>query len=365
MLSICIGKRQGDLDLQLDIQLPLQGISAIFGRSGAGKTSLINMLSGLVRPDRGRIALGDEVLFDSRRNIHLRPEQRRIGYVFQDARLFPHYSVEGNLRYGSRKPDPQQFADVIELLGIGPLLQRAPATLSGGERQRVAIGRALLSQPRLLLMDEPLASLDLPRKRELMPYLERLAAEIRLPILYVSHSLDEVLRLADHLVLLDKGRAPLQGPLEEVWGSAQMRPWFAAEEVSSVLNARALSQEPKWQMTQLSLGEGLPLWVRSIEVPAGQQVRLRIRANDISIVRTRAQHSSIRNVLPACIEALQPDASGHQMAVQLRIGSHRLWAHITLWAASELGLSVGDQVFAQIKGISLNQTDWAAHGGRP
>ncbi|UTW13722.1 molybdenum ABC transporter ATP-binding protein ModC [Marinobacterium rhizophilum] len=365
MLNICIDKRQGDLDLQLDIQLPMQGISAIFGRSGAGKTSLINMLSGLIRPDRGHITLGDEVLYDSRRNLHLRPEQRRIGYVFQEARLFPHYSVLGNLRYGCRRPDTAQFADIVELLGIGPLLERTPATLSGGERQRVAIGRALLSQPRLLLMDEPLASLDLPRKRELMPYLERLAAEVRLPILYVSHSLDEVLRLADHLVLLDKGRAPLQGPLEDIWGSEQMRPWFATDDVSAVLNARVTSQEPQWQMTQLSLGENLPLWVRRIDLPTGQQVRLRIRANDISIVRTKPQNGSIRNVLAARIEALQPDDDGHLMAVQLRIGGHRLWAHITLWAASELGLSVGDGVFAQIKGISLNQTDWAAHGGRP
>ncbi|MCP8686951.1 molybdenum ABC transporter ATP-binding protein ModC [Marinobacterium sedimentorum] len=364
MLSVCIDKRQGDLDLQLDIQLPLQGISAIFGRSGAGKTSLINMLSGLVRPDRGRIALGDEVLFDSSRNIHLRPEQRRIGYVFQDARLFPHYSVEGNLRYGSRKPDPKQFADVIELLGIGPLLQRAPATLSGGERQRVAIGRALLSEPRLLLMDEPLASLDLPRKRELMPYLERLAAEVRLPILYVSHSLDEILRLADHLVLLDRGRAPLQGPLEDLWGSEQMRPWFSVEELSTVLRAQVVGQDLRWQLTHLSLGDGLGLWVRKFEAQNGQGVRLRIRANDISIVRTRPQQSSIRNILPATIEALQPDDDGHLMAVQLRIGTQRLWAHITLWAAAELALKPGDTAFAQIKGISLNPGDWTTQDDR-
>jgi len=365
MLNIRIDKRQGDLDMHLDIKLPLQGISAIFGRSGAGKTSLINMLSGLSRPDQGHIELGEQVLFDSKRRIHLRPEQRRIGYVFQDARLFPHYNVTGNLRYGCRRYDPKRFADVVELLGIGTLLQRAPATLSGGERQRVAIGRALLSQPRLLLMDEPLASLDLPRKRELMPYLERLAAETSLPILYVSHSLDEVLRLADHLVLLDKGRAPVHGPLEHVWGSAQMRPWFTVEELSSVLSATVASQEAHWQMTQLSLGEGLPLWVRSIDMPPGQKVRLRIRANDISIVRTQPQQSSIRNILPARIETLQPDENGHLMAVQLQIGNQRLWAHITLWAASELGLAAGEQVFAQIKGISLNQTDWAAHDGRP
>jgi molybdate transport system ATP-binding protein len=364
MLTICVDKRQGDLDLQLDISLPLQGISAIFGRSGAGKTSLINMISGLIRPDRGRIALGDEVLFDSRRRLHLRPEQRRIGYVFQDARLFPHYSVQGNLGYGCRTPDPQQFRDVVELLGIGPLLARAPASLSGGERQRVAIGRALLSRPRLLLMDEPLASLDLPRKRELMPYLERLAAEIKLPIVYVSHSLDEVLRLADHLVLLDKGRAPLQGPLEAVWGSEQMRPWFAVEELSTVLRARVIGQDLRWQLTHLSLGDGRGLWVRRFEARNGQGVRLRIRANDISIVRIRPRQSSIRNILPATIEALQPDDDGHLMAVQLRVGTQRLWAHITLWAAAELALKPGDAVFAQIKGISLNPGDWTAQDDR-
>ncbi len=364
MLSICLDKRQGDLDMHLDISLPLRGISAIFGRSGAGKTSLINMLGGLLRPDQGRIVLGNEVLFDSQRRLDLRPERRGIGYVFQDARLFPHYSVEGNLRYGCGKPDPRQFNDIIELLGISALLHRAPETLSGGERQRVAIGRALLSQPRLLLMDEPLASLDMPRKRELMPYLERLAAEIKLPILYVSHSLDEVLRLADHLLLLDQGRAVMQGPLEAVWGSPQMRPWFSAEDLSTVLNARLSCQHAQWQLSQLSLGEGLNLWVRRIEVPNGTSVRLRIRANDISIVRTRPHDSSIRNILPAIIEALQPDDSGHLMGVQLRIGAHRLWAHITLWAASELALQPGDRVFAQIKGISLNQSDWAARGSQ-
>ena len=195
----------GETDFDIDLSLPCHGISAIFGRSGAGKTTLINVISGLVTPKQGKVSVGEHVLFDSDADINLPTHRRKIGYVFQDSRLFPHYSVKGNLLYGVVEKDEGYFDKVTELLAIKPLLKRFPISLSGGEKQRVAIARALLSKPNLLLMDEPLASLDMPRKREVMPFLEELSEQVSIPIVYVTHSLQEILRLAQHLSILDKG----------------------------------------------------------------------------------------------------------------------------------------------------------------
>ncbi|GAE12657.1 molybdate ABC transporter ATP-binding protein ModC [Yersinia pseudotuberculosis NBRC 105692] len=211
MLELNFSQQLGDLHLQVATDLPAQGITAIFGLSGAGKTSLINVIGGLTRPQQGRVILNGRVLVDAEKNIYLPPEKRRVGYVFQDARLFPHYRVRGNLQYGMAASMRGQFDAIVGLLGIEPLLNRFPFTLSGGEKQRVAIGRALLTSPELLLMDEPLASLDLPRKRELLPYLERLAQDVNTPILYVSHSMDEILRLADQVVVMDAGKVRAVG----------------------------------------------------------------------------------------------------------------------------------------------------------
>ena len=216
MLELDFSQQLGDLNLNVRADLPAQGITAIFGLSGAGKTSLINAIGGLTRLQQGRIALNGRTLVDTAAGLCLPPEKRRIGYVFQDARLFPHYRVRGNLQYGMAAGMRAQFNTIVELLGIGPLLNRLPLTLSGGEKQRVAIGRALLTAPELLLMDEPLASLDLPRKRELLPYLERLAQDVNIPILYVSHSLDEILRLAERVMVLDRGEVRAFGGLEAV-----------------------------------------------------------------------------------------------------------------------------------------------------
>ena len=215
MLELHFTQTLGNHTLTLNETLPASGITAIFGVSGAGKTSLINAISGLTRPQSGRIVLNDRVLNDVENKIYLSPDKRRIGYVFQDARLFPHYKVRGNLRYGMAKSMAGQFDKLVALLGIEPLLDRLPGGLSGGEKQRVAIGRALLTAPELLLLDEPLASLDIPRKRELLPYLQRLAREINIPMLYVSHSPNEVARLADTLVVMDNGRVVASGPLAQ------------------------------------------------------------------------------------------------------------------------------------------------------
>lgn len=215
MLELNFTQTLGNHTLTLNETLPASGITAIFGVSGAGKTSLINAISGLTRPQSGRIVLNDRVLNDVENKIYLSPDKRRIGYVFQDARLFPHYSVRGNLRYGMAKSMAGQFDKLVTLLGIEPLLDRLPSSLSGGEKQRVAIGRALLTAPELLLLDEPLASLDIPRKRELLPYLQRLTREINIPMLYVSHSLDEILHLADKVLVLEEGSVKAFGNLEE------------------------------------------------------------------------------------------------------------------------------------------------------
>lgn len=226
MLELDFTQTLGTHCLQICETLPASGITAVFGVSGAGKTSLINAISGLTRPQQGRIVLNGRVLNDVDKGICLAPEKRRIGYVFQDARLFPHYKVRGNLQYGMAKSMAAQFDKLVALLGIAPLLDRLPGGLSGGEKQRVAIGRALLTAPELLLLDEPLASLDIPRKRELLPYLQRLAREIKIPMLYVSHSLDEIQHLADNVLVLEGGKVKAFGCLEEVWSSSVMHPGF-------------------------------------------------------------------------------------------------------------------------------------------
>ncbi|UJF17502.1 molybdenum ABC transporter ATP-binding protein ModC [Vibrio sp. SS-MA-C1-2] len=355
MLQVAIQKQLGQLLLDIDCQFPSSGITAIFGRSGAGKTSFVNQLSGLSRPDKGLLAIDDKIYFDSEKRIFLPPEQRQIGYVFQDARLFPHYTVKGNLKYGSKKHQPELFQQVVALLGLSDLLNRYPSSLSGGEKQRVAIGRALLSQPRLLLMDEPLASLDLPRKRELLPYLEQLANEFSIPIVYVTHSLQEILRLADHLVVLDAGRVVASGELATVWSSAEMRPWLEGYEQSSMITAQLIGHHPKYAMSQLAISNHSSLWVSALEKVVGESVRVRIRASDVSIVLHRPEGTSIRNILSATITQLIDAKENSQL--QLKIGDNFIWATLTNWAVDELGLKVGDEVFAQIKGVSVSQED--------
>ncbi|WOA54954.1 molybdenum ABC transporter ATP-binding protein ModC [Dickeya solani] len=350
MLQLDFTQQLGDLTLNVATQLPASGITAVFGVSGAGKTSLINAIVGLTRPDKGRIQLNDRVLSDRERGVFLPPEKRRIGYVFQDARLFPHYRVLGNLRYGMAAQMQTQFDDIVQLLGIGHLLTRYPLTLSGGEKQRVAIGRALLTAPELLLMDEPLASLDAPRKRELLPYLERLAREVNTPILYVSHSLEEVLRLADKVLVLDKGQVKAQGSLEEVWASNALRAWLPREEQSSILKVTVMEHHPHYAMTALSLGEQ-PLWVGRVDAPLASALRIRINAADVSLVTQRPAASSIRNVLSASVvECLEV---GEQVEVKLDICGQILWARITPWARDELALTSGQSLYAQVKSVSI------------
>ncbi|WP_413726900.1 molybdenum ABC transporter ATP-binding protein ModC [Sodalis sp. RH16] len=350
MLQIDIRQRLGDLGMEVTADVPVKGITAIFGVSGAGKTSLINAVAGLTRPQQGRIILNDRTLFDAERRIFLPPEARRVGYVFQDGRLFPHYRVRGNLFYGMAPSMRPQFDGIISLLGIGHLLKRYPATLSGGEKQRVAIGRALLGAPEILLMDEPLASLDLLRKRELLPYLERLAKEVEIPVLYVTHSLEEILQLAERVLILDNGKMKAFGTLEAVWASRALRPWLPREEQSSVLQVAVAEPHPDYPMTALSLGKQR-LWVGRVSQPVGTPLRIRIAAADISLALTPPLGSTIRNILPATVSECL--TVGDQVEVMLDIEGHTLWARISPWARDELGLHAGMPVYAQIKSVSI------------
>ena len=364
MLEITLERRQGAFALTAEIAVPAAGVTALFGRSGAGKTTLVNCLAGLARPDRGRIAIGGTVLFDSARGIDLPPERRRLGYVFQDARLFPHLTVEGNLRYGLRRASPGEsvvgFAQVVELLALGPLLARRPGTLSGGERQRVALGRALLAQPRLLLLDEPLASLDQARKDEVLPFLERLRDELGLPTIYVSHAMPEVLRLADTLVLLDRGRVAAAGPVAEILGRLDLQPLTGRYEAGAVATASVAGQDEAYGLTRLELG-GQDLWIGRVEAAPGTRLRLRIRARDVAIALAPLTGLSIQNQLAGRIAELRPD--GHYVDLAIAIGDQRLWSRVTARAAAQLALAEGKAVVALIRTVAVERQGVARQAG--
>lgn len=361
VFTIKATKQLGDIEFNVNLTLPNRGITAIFGRSGAGKTTLINMVAGLVKPRDGHISIRDRVLFDSSSDTNLPVHKRNVGYVFQDSRLFPHYTVVGNLKYGRKRVSKSKLEEVCQLLDIQHLLARYPRELSGGEKQRVAIGRALLSEPDLLLMDEPLASLDLPRKREVMPYLEQLAENINIPILYVTHSLSEIVRLAQHIVMLDKGHIIENGELTKVWQSHAMRPWQSFTDQSSLFEATVLEHNTQYGLTQVALSNSHTLWTQYYNAPMGEKLRLQIRASDVSLTLTQPSDTSIRNILKTTITSIEhcrqaPDRQS--VIVELKIDDvNTLSANITRWAYDELKLEKGKEVYAQIKGVSISQRD--------
>ncbi|WP_024548024.1 molybdenum ABC transporter ATP-binding protein ModC [Siccibacter turicensis] len=351
MLKLDFTQTLGNHRLRVNETLPAAGITAVFGVSGAGKTSLINAISGLTRPEQGRIVLNGRVLSDTAGAVFLPPEKRRVGYVFQDARLFPHYNVAGNLKYGMAKSMASHFDKLVALLGIEKLLTRLPGSLSGGEKQRVAIGRAILTAPELLLLDEPLASLDLPRKRELLPYLQRLAREFSVPMLYVSHSLDEIQQLADNVLVLESGEVKAFGPLESVWGSRVMHPWLPAEQQSSVLKVSVLEHHPHYAMTALAIGDQ-HVWVNRLDKPLQATLRIRIQASDVSLVLQPPLQSSIRNLLRAQVKQCYDDNG--QVEVALDVAGRTLWARISPWARDELAIKPGLWLYAQVKSVSIS-----------
>jgi molybdate transport system ATP-binding protein len=338
-------------------------VTALFGPSGAGKTTLVNLVAGLDRPDGGRIAVDETVLFDSAARIDIPPHRRRIGYIFQEGRLFPHLSVRGNLLYGRRLTPRRQrwgsFDQVVDLLGIGGLLPRRPASLSGGEKQRVAIGRALLASPRLLLMDEPLAALDQARKEEILPYVERLRDEMRLPIVYVSHAIEEVARLADTIVLLAGGRVMATGSVNDILARTDLRMHTGQAEASVVIAARVVAHDFGAGVTLVEHPAGrlsLPL----LGDPPGSTMRLRLRARDIALAVGEPGRLSIRNRLAATIVEIVETAPPF-VEVRLDIAGDPLVASITRDAARALDLRPGLPVTALIKSSALDRSSFG-HG---
>lgn len=353
-LRVRLRMDRGAFCLDVDLDLPQRGISALFGHSGSGKTTVLRAIAGLERAPGGYVALGDSVWQDDARGVFVPVHRRAIGYVFQEASLFPHLSVRGNLEFG-RKRVPvheRRFAlePVTALLGIENLLERRPDGLSGGERQRVAIARALLASPRLLLMDEPLAALDLRRKQEILPYLERMHAELAIPIVYVSHAPDEVARLADHLVLLDAGKAVASGPLSETLARVNLPPSFADD--AGVVLDTILAGHEEDALSRLEFAGGA-LFVGRRREAVGTHLRCRIHARDVSLALDRPQGTSIVNRLPAVVTALAAtDTPGHVL-VQLRMGESPLLARITERSRRELGIAPGLRLWVQIKGVAL------------
>lgn len=357
MLKINIQKQLGNLLLDLDLAIPNKGVTALFGLSGSGKTSIINLVSGLIHPEKGEISLNNKVLVDTEKSINLPPNKRNIGYVFQDARLFPHYRVKGNLTYGMSKQNKEQavrnFEKITKLLGISHLLKRYPVTLSGGEKQRVAIGRALLTTPDLLLMDEPLSALDIPRKKELLDYLEVLSNEINIPIVYVTHSLDELLRLANKVALIENGKVLAFDDLEVIWQSELFDRWQKNSEHSTVLSLPIVEYHAEYKMLALQLGEQL-LWVnKALEKDSlnKQNLRVCVYSKDVSITLSKPQETSIRNILLAQIKEIIQEQN--HVDIRLRIGKNTIWATISKWSFDELKLIQNQQVYIQIKAVGV------------
>ena len=340
-----------DFALDVDLDLPGSGVTALFGQSGCGKTTLLRCMAGLER-GIGRLDVNGETWQDDTRFI---PTHRRpLGYVFQDARLFAHLDVARNLDYGMRRTagaGMRRRDSIIELLGLGPLLDRLPERLSGGEQQRVAIARALLTAPRLLLMDEPQASLDHARKQEFLPWLERLREELEIPIIYVSHAPDEVARLADHIVVMDAGRAVAQGPLAETLARIDL-PIKLGEDAGAVFAATVAERDAEWHLARVEF-DGGELWVRDNGTPVGRAVRVRILARDVSIANSRHDDVSIMNLLPATVVAHAAEDHPSQVLVQLRVGGTLLLGRLTRRSAQRLELAPAREVWVQIKAVAL------------
>jgi molybdate transport system ATP-binding protein len=363
MLEVDIEHRLGAFALDIHFASG-RGLTALFGRSGAGKTSVVSAIAGLIRPQRGRIAVDGVVLLDTECGIFVPAHRRRIGYVFQEGRLFPHLTVRQNLLFGRwfapRSEAMVQFEDVVDLLGIGPLLMRRPGRLSGGEKQRVAIGRALLADPRLLLMDEPLASLDAARKDEILPHLERLRDGAVVPIVYVSHAAAEVARLATTIVLIAEGSVRAVGPVAEVMGRAGLYPLAGGFEAGAVLAVTVAAHDSRWELTELAGSFGR-LTVPRLHLPVGTALRVRIRARDVILALARPAGISALNVLAGEVEAMAPVAEG-ALEVQLRLGPERLLARVTRRSGQALGLEPGRQVFALIKTVAIDRRSLGRDG---
>lgn len=360
MIEIDVVVARPALEVQAQVSLPERGINAIIGRSGAGKTTLLHTVAGLLRPSRGHVRIGARTLFDAVRRVDVAAHTRNLGVVFQDGRLFPHLSVRGNLRYAFRcgRRGGPAFDDVVALLGIESLLERRAHSLSGGERQRVAIGRALLAAPQALLMDEPLASLDPARRHELLAYLAELPRRFALPILYVTHQIDEVLRLADHVVVMEAGRTVAAGPALDILSDMTLQPLLGRFESGSVLVATIVEQLPAWQLTRVQLAAQI-ITVPQIAAEPGTTVRLRVRARDVALQR-HVFPSSASNQLAGTVRRVV-DREGPYCAVEVDLGTlgdpgalgERLWALVTRRSVQTLEIVPGARAVASFKAVAV------------
>jgi len=354
MLDVAVRKQRGAFGLDAAFAVPEAGVVALFGPSGCGKTTLIDVIAGLVEPDSGHVRLGSETLEDAAAGIRVPAERRGIGYVFQDSRLFPHYDVAGNLRYGMARARgtgaPASFDDVVALLGLGPLLARRPNRLSGGERQRVAIGRALLARPRLLLLDEPLASLDAARRGEVLPFLDRLRECFAIPMVYVTHRFEEVLRLATHLVLMDGGRVVASGDLATVSQGPALRALAGPDAVGAVIDGEIVAREEEAGFARLRIGTET-LRVLADE-PVGRRLRVHLLARDLILALEEPAGLSVRNSMAATVVSIVPD-DAYADLVQLDIGGPRIVARVTRAATRALGLRPALPLRVLVKSVSV------------
>ena len=355
-IEVDVEKRLGAFALKASFASD-SAITSLFGRSGCGKSSALNLVAGLLRPDRGRVVAGGRVLFDSDSGVDLPPERRRVGYVFQDGLLLPHLSVRQNLLYGRFfTPPAERWAGIdriVALLDLAPLLERRPHRLSGGEKQRVAIGRALLASPRLLLMDEPLASLDAARRGEILYYVERLRDEVGVPILYVSHEIEEVVRLAGHLVLLSDGAVAAAGPVHELMARIELRTLIGRHEGGAVIEAKVAAQDLDSGLARLAFAGG-ELLVPDVDALVGETLHVRVRARDVSIALERPRDISVLNCLPGRILEIGAEP-GSSVDVRIDVSGAVILARITRHSAARLRLAAGTEVWALVKAVSLDR----------
>ena len=346
---------RADFDLDVDLHLPPQGITVLFGPSGSGKTSVLRCLAGLERAQNALVRIDGQTWQDDAAGVFVPTWQRSLGYVFQESSLFEHMNVQANLAYGLRRStgpaSARALQEAIDLLGIGELLSRRPQALSGGERQRVAIARALAAQPRVLLLDEPLASLDMARRLDIMPWIERLRDESRTPMIYVTHSAQEVTRLADHLVVLERGRVKTAGPVAEVL-SAVTPALSLGDDAGALLEGHVAENDAQWHLSRVSFPGG-SVWLRDAGLSVGRKVRIRILARDVSVATQEPRHTSIQNLLACVVDSLSADTHPSQVLLRLRCGQSLLLARITQRAARALALQPGQAVWAQIKSVAL------------
>ena len=357
MMDVRLHLKYAAFALDVDLQLPGRGVTALYGHSGSGKTTCLRCIAGLEHAAEGFVQINDEVWQDSQKGLFVPAHKRALGYVFQEASLFPHLSVRANLEFGLKRIPRQQrrvdMAQATELLGIGHLLERHPQHLSGGERQRIGIARALLTSPRLLLMDEPLAALDSKRKSEILPYLERLHDELDIPVLYVSHAQDEVARLADHIVLLSDGKALASGPIGETLARLDL-PLALGDDAGVVITGSVIAYDAHYQLLTLQLPD-CPLQIRVAHAPlaVGKQLRVKVQARDVSLSQQAEEHSSILNRLPVIVtQDIAADNSAHVL-VRLDAGGTPLLARITRFSRDQLHVHPGQALWAQIKAVAV------------